>query len=74
VVLENNLSIRAFYEIKFAVDGRVMDVKIIRSSGNQEADMEGLKLIRRMPNWLPAQLHGQRVPATYNLPITFKPE
>lgn len=74
LVLENNLTIRAFYEIKFAVDGRVMDVKIIRSSGNQEADMEGLKLIRRMPNWLPAQYRGQRVPATYNLPITFKPE
>lgn len=74
LVVENNMTIRAFYEIKFAVDGRVMDVKIIRSSGNQEADMEGLKLIRRMPNWLPAKLHGQRVPATYNLPITFKPE
>ncbi|MGI9192714.1 MAG: energy transducer TonB family protein, partial [Chitinophagaceae bacterium] len=73
-VLENNMAIRAFYEIKFAVDGRVMDVKIVRSSGDRESDMEGVKLIRRMPNWLPAQYHGERIPATYILPITFKPE
>lgn len=71
---EQNQIVRAFYEIKFAVDGRIMDVKLLRSSGNNEADMEGVKLIRRMPNWIPAKNNGFPVPGKYTLPITFKPE
>lgn len=71
---EQNQIVRAVYEIKFAVDGRIMDVKLLRSSGNNEADMEGVKLIRRMPNWIPAKNNGRPVPGKYTLPITFKPE
>ena len=71
---EQNQIVRAIYEIKFAVNGRVIDVKLLRSSGNNEADMEGVKLIRRMPNWIPANHNGRPVPGKYTLPITFKPE
>lgn len=74
ILKEQNQIVRAVYEIKFAVDGRIMDVKLLRSSGNNEADMEGVKLIRRMPNWISAKNNGRPVPGKYTLPITFKPE
>jgi TonB family protein len=60
--------------IEFIVnkDGRVHDVKVIRGIANgSDCDMEALKIVRKMPNWIPAKKNTVSVSSYYRLPIKF---
>lgn len=37
-----------------------------------ECDKEAIRLVKSMPNWIPARVNGKSVNSTYTLPITFK--
>ena len=57
--------------IAFVIDtnGKVVEPKIARSSGNKWMDNEGLRLARSMPNWKPGMLDGRKVRMSFSLPI-----
>ncbi|MBK6445094.1 MAG: energy transducer TonB [Bacteroidetes bacterium] len=51
-------------------DGKLEGVKILRSL-DPSCDLEALRVIRKMPNWIPGKNNGEPVSVQYNLPINF---
>jgi len=51
--------------------GEVTDVKVIRSL-DPACDAEAIRVIRKMPNWIPGSQNGKNVPVYYTFPIIFK--
>ena len=52
-------------------DGGIEDEKVFRGV-SKELDAEALRVIRAMPNWIPAENNGKIVAAKVRLPISFK--
>ena len=59
-------------KIKFKVDkdGSVNTFEIV-TSGGDEFDSEVLRVVKKMPRWVPAVQNGINVPVSYVLPVTF---
>lgn len=53
-------------------DGSVSNVKIKRSSENEELDSEGVRVVSSMPKWSPGEMDGKKVRVEYLIPINFK--
>ena len=53
------------------LDGKISDVKVMRGIGS-ELDEEAIRVVKLMPNWIPAKQQGKPIPTYYNLPIKFK--
>jgi TonB family protein len=52
-------------------DGKLSDIKVLRGV-NKELDEEAIRIIKLMPDWLPAIRNGKAYYERYNLPIKFK--
>lgn len=52
-------------------NGAVSDVKV-KQSVDPQLDGEAVRVIRRMPKWIPGKRDGKSVNVRYTLPITFK--
>ncbi len=60
--------------IRFVInnDGRVYDVKVFRGIANgADCDLEALRIVRKMPTWIPAKKNGLPVSCYFQLPIKF---
>lgn len=64
------------YYFKFIVcdDGKIEFIDMIGKTHSQELDEIGIKLIEKMPNWIPAKLHGNPVTSVVWLPISICPQ
>ncbi len=51
-------------------DGTITDVKVRRGT-NTGLDNEAVKVIEKMPNWLPGSVRGKKVRVKQTIPITF---
>ncbi|MDR1678368.1 MAG: energy transducer TonB [Prevotellaceae bacterium] len=51
-------------------DGSLSNLEILR--GIEELDTEALRLVKMMPEWIPARLNGKILRSQVILPITFK--
>lgn len=60
--------------IEFIVDktGKILNPKVVKSSGNTDIDAEGVRLIGTMPNWEPGKKGGENVSTLFTMPISFK--
>ena len=68
---ENSNTGRSIVQFVINVDGRVTDVKIVRSSGYQELDAEAVRVVASMPDWKPGRQSGKPIKVMFVLPITF---
>lgn len=68
-----NANVEGFVIVRFVVDekGNVGDAKVIRSL-HPACDLEALKVISGMPNWIPGKDKGKTVAVYYSVPISFK--
>lgn len=60
--------------VSFVVDktGKVKEAKIARTvMGSKNFDAEVLRVINKMPDWTPGELHDKKVDVQYHLPIKF---
>jgi len=59
--------------INFTIDkeGNVIHPKILRGIGGGFNE-EGLRVVRSMPQWIPAKQDGKPIDSDFNLPIRFK--
>jgi len=59
--------------LKFVVrpDGSIDDVTIVKSL-EPNCDMEAIRAVKKMPNWLPGKQNGNPVSVWYTLPVRFK--
>lgn len=58
--------------IRFVVDrnGKVTDVTLIRGL-DPSCDKEAMRIVKKMPRWIPGRQNGRNVPVYYTLPIMF---
>lgn len=53
-------------------DGSVANVSIHRSSGYYWLDEEAMRVIRKMPQWRPAEVDGRFVSSSFLVPVNFE--
>ena len=71
---DNNIQGRVYLQFKVLSSGKVQFECIIgdEALGKRYLDVEALRVIDLMPDWIPAMLNGENVAIMYNLPIVFK--
>lgn len=67
----SDISGRVIVQFKIAKDGTVKDPKVIKGLA-PEFDEEALRLVRRMPKWIPGKIAGKVVETTYTVPVKFR--
>lgn len=57
--------------IQFVINtsGKVQNVEVLRSCGNQKLDNEGARVIKSSPTWTPAKIQGKCVKEQFVIPI-----
>ena len=63
---------RAICQFVINKDGRVVDVQVVRSTGNSSLDNEAIRLISSMPKWKPGMQRGKPVRVKYTVPVNFR--
>jgi len=67
------LGINCKVQVSFTVnaDSTITDAEVIKPIGGG-CDEEALRVVNKMPNWVPAQSKGKRVARQYNLELDFE--
>ncbi len=68
---ENNSQGRVFVQFCVNSKGAVVDVKVLRSSGDESLDAEAIRVIRVSPKWIPAKQGGNNCKQQFTLPVNF---
>lgn len=71
VAQRNNIQGRVFVQFVVNKKGNVTNVKILKGV-NPDLDAEALRVVKLMPNWIPAKQHNRLVKISYVVPIKFK--
>lgn len=53
-------------------DGSLSNIEILRSKGDKQLEDEAIRIIRKMPKWIPGKQRGKVVKVKYTIPITFR--
>lgn len=53
-------------------DGKLFNIQVIRSSGNESLDREAMRVISRMPRWSAGKIDNTKVNVQCVLPISFR--
>lgn len=64
---------RVYLQFIVCDDGSIQNIELMRPS-NSEFDQIAIDLIKKMPNWIPAEENGQAVTSKVRLPITICPQ
>ena len=78
--IEDNISKNITKEgrvvVSFVVErnGSLSDIQVIRSSSYKELDDEAIRIVRKMPKWIPGQQRGKPVKVKYTVPVDFYKE
>lgn len=69
----SDISGRVIVQFKIAKDGTVKDPRVVKGLA-PEFDAEALRLVKRMPKWIPGKISGKLVETTYTVPVKFMPK
>lgn len=60
--------------ISFVVerDGSLSNIEIVRSSSHKELDDEAIRIVEKMPKWIPGRQRGKEVRVKFTIPVDFK--
>lgn len=67
---ENNISGTVIITFIVEKDGSISNAKILKDIGGG-CGLEGLRVVRAMPKWIPGKQSGELVRVSFNLPIKF---
>lgn len=68
---ENNIQGRVVVQFVVEKDGKVGEVKIVRSV-DKDLDREAVRVCKALPKFTPGRQNGRAVPVWYTLPVNFK--
>ena len=71
IAQEQGISGRVIVRFVVGPDGTVKDAEVQRSL-DPSCDREALRVIKKMPRWIPGKQNGQAVSVYYTLPVHFK--
>jgi len=69
---KNNIQGRTALQFVIAKDGKVKNVRVLRSSGSEFLDNEAVRVISSSPDWTPGKVKGKPVDVIYTFPVVFK--
>ena len=72
IAQENGIQGRVICQFVVEKDGKVSDVRVVRSSGEASLDKEAVRVINSMPKWNPGKQRGQLVRVKYTAPVSFR--
>lgn len=70
--LKEGIEGRAFIDFIVTATGEIKRVKVLKSSGNKRLDKEAVKVVKKMPRWIPGKHGRKNVSVRVTLPVTFK--
>ena len=61
------------YNATMSVDknGTISEIKVVKSV-DSSLDREAIRIVSRMPNWIPGKREGEPVRVKYTLPVNFR--
>lgn len=68
--IEKDIQGRVYLSFVVESDGSISGVKVMRGV-SPSLDNEAKRLIKKMPNWIPAEINGNKVRSRCRLPINF---
>ena len=71
IAQERNIQGRVTLRFVVKPDGSVDDVVVMKGL-DPSCDKEAVRVIKKMPNWLPGRQNGNAVSVYYSLPVVFK--
>ncbi|MCD7973870.1 MAG: energy transducer TonB [Candidatus Azobacteroides sp.] len=71
IAVENKIQGKVVVSFVVKKDGTIDDIKIVRGI-DPSCDKEALRIVKRMPAWIPGKENGEAVNVHYTLPIVFK--
>ena len=71
---KNDIQGRVTLQFTIAKDGKVKNVKVLRSSGSQLLDDEAVRVVSMSPQWEPGKHNGKKVDVVFTFPVVFKLE
>lgn len=71
VAAENGIQGRVVVRFVVGKDGKVSDVKVVKPL-DPSLDKEAVRVVQKMPNWVPGKQNGRNVAVYYTLPVTFR--
>ncbi len=72
IAQENGIQGRAICQFVVNRDGSIVDIQVVRSSGDASLDKEAIRLIKSMPPWKAGQQRGKAVRVKFTLPVNFR--
>ena len=71
IAIDNNVQGRVFVQFVVNRDGSIQDVKVTRGV-DPILDEEAIRIVKKMPKWVPAEQRGKTVRSRFTLPVMFK--
>ena len=71
---KNDIQGRVILQFTIAKDGKVKNVKVLRSSGSQLLDDEAIRVVSMSPAWTPGKVKDKPVDVVFTFPVVFKLE
>lgn len=68
----NHIQGRVLCSFIVGTDGKLFDIQVIRSSGNESLDREAMRVISKMPRWVVGKVGNTKVNVRCVLPIAFR--
>ncbi len=68
---ENEVQGKVFVEFIIEKDGSISNIKVLRGIGSG-CNEEAMRVLSRMPKWLPGKQNGAAVRVKYIVPVIFK--
>ena len=72
IAQENGIQGRVICQFVVNKDGSIVDVVVVRSSGEPSLDKEAVRVINSMPKWKPGKQRGKPVRVKYTVPVNFR--
>ena len=69
--LKQNLQGRVIVSFIVERDGSLSNAKVVKSVA-PDMDKEALRVVKKMPRWIPGQQNGCKVKVKYTIPVTFR--
>ncbi len=69
--IDNGIQGTVVVKLVVSETGHISDMKILRSL-HPSCDKEAIRLIKSMPDWIPAKQNGKEVSVYYTMPVRFK--
>ena len=69
---ENGLEGKVVVKFYIDIDGSIKEPVVLKDGVGGGADVEAIKLVKKMPKWSPGIDRGKPVKVYYTLPLTFK--